>query len=113
MDRSRYGAWALALVLLVPAPASVSADAPLADAAERGDRSEVCALIGQHVDVDQSQADGMTALHWAAHHDDPETVRLLVNAGADVRAAKAVITAAASERGAEALSSFAPNMFGD
>jgi ankyrin repeat protein len=28
----------------------------------------------------------MTALHWAAHHNDLETAKLLVNAGADVKA---------------------------
>ena len=29
----------------------------------------------------------MTALHWAAYHDDLETAKLLVDAGADVNAA--------------------------
>ena len=37
--------------------------------------------------MNQAQADGMTALHWAAHRDDLETAKLLVNAGADVKAA--------------------------
>jgi ankyrin repeat protein len=87
MDRNRYGAWALALVLPALAPASRADDAPLADAAERGDRSGVRALIERHVDVNRPQADGMTALHWAAYRDDLETVRLLVDAGADARAA--------------------------
>jgi ankyrin repeat protein len=36
--------------------------------------------------VNEAQPDGMTALHWAAHLDDLETARLLVKAGADVKA---------------------------
>ena len=37
--------------------------------------------------MNAAQADGMTALHWAAYHDDLETAKLLVAAGADVKAA--------------------------
>ena len=37
--------------------------------------------------MNQAQVDGMTALHWAAHHDDLETAKLLVDAKADVKAA--------------------------
>ena len=33
------------------------------------------------------QVDGMTALHWAAYHDDLEIAKLLVRAGANVKAA--------------------------
>ena len=39
------------------------------------------------VDVNATQIDGHTALHWAAHYDDAETVALLVKAGANVNAA--------------------------
>jgi ankyrin repeat protein len=87
MSLTRLGACGLTLVLLASASESRAADAPLADAAERSDRAGVCALIAQHVDVNQAQADGMTALHWAAHRDDLETAKLLVSAGADVKAA--------------------------
>ena len=62
-------------------------DAPLADAAEKMDRASVRALLEQRVDVNTPQADGMTALHWAAYHDDLETAKLLVRAGANVKAA--------------------------
>ena len=50
----------------------------------RADRASVRALLERRVDVNQAQADGMTALHWAAYHDDLETAKLLVDAGADV-----------------------------
>jgi ankyrin repeat protein len=61
--------------------------APLADAAEQMDWSKVRALLKQRVDVDTPQVDGMTALLWAAHHDDREIAELLVHAGANVKAA--------------------------
>ena len=38
-------------------------------------------------DVNATQVDGTTALHWAAYHDDAETAALLVKAGANVNAA--------------------------
>lgn len=37
---------------------------------------------GQAVDVNASQADGMTALHWAAYRDDVALVKQLLKAGA-------------------------------
>ncbi|MGI8672851.1 MAG: ankyrin repeat domain-containing protein [Luteitalea sp.] len=62
-------------------------DARLADAAERADWSRVRALIGQRAEVNPSQVDGMTALHWSAYHDDQTITELLVRAGANVKAA--------------------------
>ena len=78
-----------ALVLLLPATSVRGAgpDAVLADAAERMDRTAIRALLQQRVDVNTPQIDGMTALHWAAFKDDPETAALLVRAGANVKAA--------------------------
>ena len=40
-------------------------------------------LLDASADVDAAQADGATALHWAAYLDDLETARLLLDAGAD------------------------------
>ncbi len=86
------------ILLLLLAAASVHAThstgsglagsrAPLADAAERLDRSRVRALLTQHVDVNTPQPDGMTALHWATYQDDLALATLLVRAGANVKAA--------------------------
>ncbi len=73
MDPRRFGACSLALLLLAIGLDARAADAPLADAVERSDRATVRALLERRVDVNQAQADGMTALHWAAYLDDLET----------------------------------------
>jgi uncharacterized protein len=62
-------------------------EAPLADAVERNDRAEVQRLLIEVVAVNQPQADGMTALHWAAYHDDLALATELIARGADVKAA--------------------------
>ena len=68
------------------ARAGETSSAPLADAAEQRDGEEVMRLIKQGTDLNARQADGTTALIWAAYHDDAETVEQLVKAGADVKA---------------------------
>ena len=77
-------------LLLVLAPIGVFGATPakvsLADAAMQGDRAAVRALLEQQVDVNLAQGDGSTALHWAAYRNDPEMARLLLDAGADIRA---------------------------
>ncbi len=76
------GAAVLAGALAV-APA-LAADTPVADAAMAGDAGTVRALIAGGADVNAAQGDGMTALHWAAFHDDLELARVLIDAKADV-----------------------------
>ena len=61
-----------------------SADAPVADAARRGDAMAVRALLADGADVNAAHGDGMTGLHWAAFNGDAEVARLLVAAGADL-----------------------------
>jgi len=77
----------VAALFLAMARVHAAADATLADAAEKSDWARVRALISQRVDVNVPQADGMTALHWAAYYDDAATADLLVRAGATVKAA--------------------------
>jgi ankyrin repeat protein len=64
-----------------------AAGAPVADAARLGDREAVRALLKQGGDVNASQGDGMTALHWAASNNDADLAAMLIHAGANVRAA--------------------------
>ena len=86
MSVKQMSVWAMAW-LLSTASLLASTDAPLADAAEKMDQTRIQSLLEQSVDVNASQVDGMTALHWVALHDDLETARLLVTAGADANAA--------------------------
>src|SRR5271166_3179512 len=66
---------------------AAAADTRLADAAEQGDREAVRSLLKQKADVNGAQGDGSTALHWAAYKDDLEMAKLLLAAGANVKAA--------------------------
>ncbi len=59
---------------------------PLIEAAKTGDAAAVRALLDRGVDVDASEPDGTTALHWAAHNDDLDLAARLVRAGAAVDA---------------------------
>jgi len=61
-------------------------DARLAEAAQREDRAAIRTLLKQPAGVNAPQADGMTALHWAAYFDDLETAKLLVAANANASA---------------------------
>ena len=61
-------------------------DAPLADAAQRGDTAAVLSLLEQQVDVNAARGDGATALHWAVYLNDADTTALLIRAGANVDA---------------------------
>jgi uncharacterized protein len=80
-------AFAAALLVAVAAlPADAASGAPLAEAVERKDFAAARALIGR-TDVDGAGPDGMTALHWAAHHADVAMARLLLAAGASARVA--------------------------
>jgi uncharacterized protein len=65
---------------------AASSDARVAEAAMQGDRDAVRALIEQKADVNGPQGDGMTALHWAAFKDDLETAKMLLAAGANLKA---------------------------
>ena len=65
----------------VPMPVSL-AEAPVADAAQRGDLESVRTLLASGQDVNVAQGDGMTALHWAAERGDLDIARLLISGGA-------------------------------
>jgi ankyrin repeat protein len=62
-------------------------DLRLVDAVERQDWAAVRRFVDQRVDVNTRQADGTTALAWAAHWGHLETIDLLIRGGADVNVA--------------------------
>jgi len=57
-------------------------ESPVADAAMRGDSAKLRVLLKQGADANAAQADGLTALHWAAARGEAALVRMLVFAGA-------------------------------
>jgi ankyrin repeat protein len=105
---ARYVLLATALLALAPATiaatgADVSAHLRLMRALEHGDRSTALDLLRSGADVRIEDADGTTALHWAAHLGDAEITALLIRADADVRATNdygATPVSAAAEIGA-------------
>ena len=80
------GSWWMAALLSVASLAAAGSDLSLLEAVQKGDQKAVRSLL-QQVDVNAAQADGATALAWAAHRGDLETAELLIEAGADVNAA--------------------------
>jgi ankyrin repeat protein len=81
------------LLIAITAVASLSyaaelrgPDTRVADAAQNRDITQLRALIKQHAAVNTAQADGTTALEWAAHWNDTDAVNLLIAAGADAKA---------------------------
>jgi ankyrin repeat protein len=62
-------------------------DRQLIDAVKNSDAHAVRSMIQQHADVNATEADGFTALHWAAQRDNLEIANLLIAAGANVKAA--------------------------
>lgn len=82
----RVAFWFVTVAFFVGSTTAFAARCPVADAAEKADWPLVKSLLRERGDANASQADGMTALHWAVHWDELETVRLLVEAGAKVNA---------------------------
>src|ERR1041385_7854489 len=68
------------------APGDAASRAALADAAEHGDRNGIRELLETGGDVNASQVDGTTALHWAAYREDAETAGLFGRRGGNVNA---------------------------
>jgi len=68
-------------------PVFAAGDLRVIEAVKSHRTDTVRALLTQHVDVNTTQADGATALHWAAHFDDLDTADTLIRAGAHVSAA--------------------------
>ena len=66
--------------------AAAGGDARVSEAAKNGDSDALLSFLKNNADVNGTQGDGTTALHWAAYRDDVSMGRMLVEAGADVNA---------------------------
>ena len=76
-----------AVWLWVASVSVAAADLRLIEAVKDQDHASVNALLGENVDVNASEGDGATALHWAIVRNDVDVVDELLRAGADVNAA--------------------------
>ncbi len=76
----------LGAALAGPLLAADGNEEQLLQLASAGDTQAALALVGSNTDVNQSQSDGTTALHWAIYYNDAELVNRLIERGADVQA---------------------------
>jgi uncharacterized protein len=67
--------------------AFAASNSPIADAAMNADAATVRVLVQQKADVNAAQADGATAIQWAAYRDDLEMADVLIAAGANTKLA--------------------------
>ena len=75
----------LAAALALAFSAWSATTSPVADAAMKGDLAAVQSLLPDKADVNAPQADGATALQWAAYRDDLEMAGILIAAGANAK----------------------------
>src|SRR5262245_15570025 len=75
------------LLALRCANVSAAVDSPVADAVMTRNPEVVRSLLQKNANANLPQADGTTALHWAARWDDIETARALIRASANPRTA--------------------------
>jgi uncharacterized protein len=69
------------------AAANLVAASELADAVQNKNTAAIRTLLNQKVDVNATQVDGATALHWAVKWDDAALVDQLIRAGANANVA--------------------------
>ena len=80
----------IAFALLVTASvagAQAPKDTRLIAAIKSGDTATALALLQRKIDVNATEPDGTTALHWAVRNDDMTLAGRLIRAGANVKAA--------------------------
>jgi uncharacterized protein len=82
----RSGCAALLLFTVGPVLGADNAGQALIEAVKRQDTADVRSLLARHADTNATEADGSTALHWAAQRDNSEIAGLLIAAGASVKA---------------------------
>src|SRR5207253_8225525 len=56
----------------------------VADAVMNGEKAALRTLLQRKADVNATQVDGATALHWSVYRDDLESLDLVIAAGATI-----------------------------
>jgi ankyrin repeat protein len=84
----RVPGWLCLLIAgCIAGAASLAASgSPLIDAVKQQDVQTVATLLKQKVNINATEADGFTALHWAAQRNNLQFVELLLGAGANAKA---------------------------
>ena len=77
----------LCLIVGLAGSASAQTGSRLIDAVKRQDAAAVRSLLASRVDLRATDADGSTALHWAAQRNNLQLVDMLLAAGGDAKAA--------------------------
>ncbi len=76
----------LSLALITNSLTADPSQAALVDAVEKNNPTVIAGAWAEDVDVNASQVDGMTALHWAVYHDNTATALELLARGANASA---------------------------
>jgi ankyrin repeat protein len=87
MHTPRVIATSLLAVFAAVTLQAAAGDLRLVHAGKQRDMAAMRSLLKQRVEVNTPDVDGMTPLHWAAHWDELEIVKLLLAAGANPKAA--------------------------
>jgi ankyrin repeat protein len=87
MGKRRVASSAIPIALLLATGVAFGDDLRLLEAVKSRQSAAVTEWLGKGVDVNASQPDGTTALHYAAQWDEVQTAAALVRAGAKVDAA--------------------------
>ena len=97
----------LLLLLMATSFITTAAGRPaIIEAVRKGVREALKALLQKGANVNEAEADGATALHWASYRDDIQSADTLLKAGARVNAANDLgVTALwmASQNGSDAM----------
>ena len=87
MRVKRIGGWLGAALLISLSLSAAGRELSLVDAVKSGNTTAARALLAKKADVNIAEADGTTALHWAAELDDLQMAEALLRAGAKAQVA--------------------------
>ncbi|MEE2637567.1 MAG: ankyrin repeat domain-containing protein [Acidobacteriota bacterium] len=81
---NRWGVTVSIVMTMASASASAGDTTDIIERVKTGELDALRSLIEMGADVDATQGDGATAMHWAAHRNDHVAADLLITAGAHV-----------------------------